>query len=288
VPVLPDNQVKTQKADAERAWKALEDVVVPRLGLSLVDRAVYSHLLRHSHLEGWDRVQFTMGWLAQGTGIAPSTARHALRRLLELGAVRLVRRSNKCRTVEVRLPEEIQAALDSGDGRWRMTRTRVRAWGGLEEIDFLKNQKVRQAIHEREQGLCFYCLRRVDDGTRTLDHVVPQVEGGGNSYRNLVSCCADCNSCKAEGAADNFLRRLYREGRLTAAELSERLRALEELSLGKLRPALVTAIRPRASGNTDKSVFTGGSDRTEKQIPRACPRSAGQSGPRNDNVTAGG
>jgi len=40
-------------------------------------------------------------------------------------------------------------------------------------------------------------------------------------------------------AADDFLRRLYREGRLNAAELAGRLRALDDLASGKLRPALV-------------------------------------------------
>ena len=39
-------------------------------------------------------------------------------------------------------------------------------------------------------------------------------------------------------AAEDFLRLLYREGRLTAAELTGRPRALKELAAGKLRPVL--------------------------------------------------
>jgi hypothetical protein len=38
--------------------------------------------------------------------------------------------------------------------------------------------------------------------------------------------------------AEDFLRGLYRDGRLTAPELTGRLRALEALAAGKLRPAL--------------------------------------------------
>jgi len=69
-------------------------------------------------------------------------------------------------------------------------------------------------------------------------HVVPRVRFGRNSYRNLVSCCLECNSRKGDRPAADFLRTLYRLGRLTAAELDGRLRALKDLGAGKLRPSL--------------------------------------------------
>jgi 5-methylcytosine-specific restriction endonuclease McrA len=53
-----------------------------------------------------------------------------------------------------------------------------------------------------------------------LDHVVPLVQLGTNSYRNLVSCCLECNSLKSAAPAADFLRRFYRDGRLTSAELT--------------------------------------------------------------------
>ena len=86
--------------------------------------------------------------------------------------------------------------------------------------------------------MCFYCLRRVKARLRCIDHVVPQVRCGPNSYRNLVSSCGDCNAQKGEEEAGNFVRKLYREERLTLEELNGRLRALKELAAGKLRPAL--------------------------------------------------
>lgn len=73
---------------------------------------------------------------------------------------------------------------------------------------------------------------------RCLDHVVPLVRRGRNGYRNLVSSCAECNSQKGERRTEDFLRWLYREGRLSAGELSGRFRALAALAAGKLRPAL--------------------------------------------------
>ena len=110
----------------------------------------------------------------------------------------------------------------------------------------MENKETREAIHAREQGFCFYCLRRLEEEAKTLDHVVPLVKGGSNSYRNLVSCWADCNSYKGEKPAGDFLRCLYRDGRLTAAELTERLRKLEAVAEGKLRPALEGTARPGA------------------------------------------
>ncbi len=49
----------------------------------------------------------------------------------------------------------------------------------------------------------------------------------------------ECNTQKGETTAADFLRRLYREGQLNAAELAARLRALDDLASGKLRPSLL-------------------------------------------------
>jgi hypothetical protein len=64
------------------------------------------------------------------------------------------------------------------------------------------------------------------------------VRFGRNSYRNLVSCCLECNTRKSDRPAPDFLRTLYRLGRLTASDLDGRLRALKDLAAGKLRPVL--------------------------------------------------
>jgi hypothetical protein len=103
-------------------------------------------------------------------------------------------------------------------------------------MDFLQTQPLRRAIHQRERDRCFYCLRRLNHRRRCLDHVVPRVHSGGNSYRNLVSCCPDCNSQKGERSAEEHLRWLFRERRLGADDLIGRLRALDDLAAGKLIP----------------------------------------------------
>src|SRR6266436_6174844 len=228
--------MKICKTNALLIWKQLEDVLVPRLGLNVVERAVYSHLLRHSRLEDRLRLRFSILWLARGARLSAGSVRLAVRRLVAKGALRLVERTRAGHVVEVRLPGEIRAVRT--DRIAARSTARLQRAANLEETDFVQTKARREAIHARERSTCFYCLRRLTARVRCLDHVVPLVRRGSNSYRNLVSSCAECNSQKGETPAEGFLRLLYRDGRLTAAELTGRLRAVEALAAGKLRPAL--------------------------------------------------
>ena len=242
--------MKNEKPNAELVWKQLEDQLAPRLGLSAIERTVYAHLVRHSRLEGKLRLRFSIRWLARNVRLSTGPVRAAVRRLVAQGALRLVQRSKTGHVVEVRVPEEIRAErlnpIDSQpaaavkeDGA---SADSIAAGAGapinLEEADFLQNTTLRKAIHARERGQCFYCLRRTSIAVQCLDHVVPQARMGSNSYRNLVSSCLECNSQKGEKPAHDFLRWLYREGHLNASELAGRIRALDDLASGKLRPDL--------------------------------------------------
>jgi HNH endonuclease len=155
-----------------------------------------------------------------------------LYRLFDCGALRLVECAKSGHVVHVRLPEEIRGVHVSKIA----APARIVPAEKLEGTDFLQTAALRRAIHEREGGRCFYCLRRTARRNRCLDHVVPRAKLGRNSYRNLVSCCADCNSKKADRAAEEHLRWLFRERRLDADELRRRLRALDDLAAGKLKP----------------------------------------------------
>jgi hypothetical protein len=235
---LCNDWIKTMKISNTKVvlvWKQLEDVLVPQLGLTVVERAVYSHLLRHSRLEGRLRLRFSIYWLARGARLSTGSVRPAVRSLVAKGVLRLVERTKAGHVVEVRLPGEIRGIRPDGIGRGGAAR--LPNASNLEEIDFLQTKALREAIHARERSVCFYCLRRLTAHMRCLDHVVPVVRRGSNSYRNLVSSCAECNSQKRETSAEDFLRSLYRDGRLTASELTGRLRAVEALAAGKLRPA---------------------------------------------------
>ena len=166
---------KRRQAAALQIWKQFEDLVVPQLKLSVVDHAVYSHLLRHSRLEGKRRLHLSMYKLGRGTRLSAAGARHAVRRLVAKGALRLVERSKAGHVIEVRLPEEMRRV------RTKLVMASSSRGTCLEKGDFWRDKALRQAIHRREDGACFYCLRRVKPRLRCIDHVVPQVRCGPNS-----------------------------------------------------------------------------------------------------------
>jgi hypothetical protein len=236
--------MNNHKINAVHLWKQFEDVLVPRLRLSATDRAVYSHLLRHTLLEGQTRLRFSIAWLARGSRVTSGPARQALRRLIAKGVFRLVERTRVGHVIEVRQPDEIRGVFPAGvnsavsQDRGLSRPRRANTSTDIEQIDFLLTKPFRQSIHIRDRGLCFYCLCRLKSRARCLDHVMPLARSGTNSYRNLVSACVECNSQKGERLAPDFLRWLYRQGRLTATELTARLRALRTLAAGKLRPTL--------------------------------------------------
>lgn len=230
--------MKNTTIDAARVWKEFEDLLAPGLSFSVYDRAVYSHLLRHSRLEGKANIQFSLGRVAHALGLSRSGARDAMRRLAAQGVLKLVLRSCQARyVVNVNLPWEVRAVRAAKNAAARSA-PGARPAIDIENADFLRLQVLRRAIHEREGGKCFYCLRRMSRHTRCFDHVVPQAKLGGNSYRNLVSACHDCNSKKKDHSAEEFLRSLYRERRLSPDDLNTRLRALDDLAAGKLKPPL--------------------------------------------------
>ena len=212
--------MKTKKPNAELVLKQIDEVLVPRLRLSLTDRVVYLHLVWHSRFQGKLQLSFSISWLARGTHISGGSARIAVRSLVTKGAMRLVERSRAGHVVEVLLPDEVRSDRNTASARSPRD-------PNLEQTDFLQTKGLRQAIHSRERGLCFYCLRQLTPRLRCLDHVVPRVRSGHNSYRNLVSSCVECNSTKGMTRAEDFLRTLYRKRRLTDAELNGRLRALD-------------------------------------------------------------
>src|SRR6266481_6097230 len=225
-----------KKLNAKLLWMQFEDVLAPRLGLNVWDRAVYSYLLRHSLVIGKLRLHFSIISVAEKLCLSKGPVRLAVRRLDELGALRLLERSKTGHLVEMRLPEQIRAVRPGKNGGSRDPGDPPAS--ALEATDFLKTWALRKTIHDRERGACFYCLRRTPANVQCLDHVVPRARFGRNSYRNLVSCCIECNTRKGDHPAPDFLRTLYRQGRLTPAELDARLRALKALAAGKLRPVV--------------------------------------------------
>ncbi len=54
----------------------------------------------------------------------------------------------------------------------------------------------RRNIYARDASRCQYCGKHFSTRELTLDHVVPRVQGGDNSWTNLVCACVRCNARK--------------------------------------------------------------------------------------------
>lgn len=87
------------------------------------------------------------------------------------------------------------------------------------------SRKLKLNVWSMTNGRCFYCgLHTNPFITFTIDHIFPVCRGGGNDIRNLVPCCARCNSSKGSKLLDEwkprrpfwFLSDDYQENHATA------------------------------------------------------------------------
>src|SRR5713226_8368994 len=140
-----------KKLNPKLLWMRFEDLLAPRVGLTVKERAVYSYLLRHSLVVGKLRLQFAVMSLARTLGLSTGPVRQAVRRLDELGTLRVLERSKTGHLVEMRLPEKIRA-IRLGKNGALLTTGPVGAAGEppastLETTDFLKTWALRKTIH---------------------------------------------------------------------------------------------------------------------------------------------
>lgn len=213
----------------ERAAKEIEDHLFPRLGLTIRQRALYYHLVRHTRVVGADSAVFALVPLATALDISESTVRDDLRDLHAKGCIRIEERSRVGHLVRVMLPSEIDGVVVGAEPPPTVDR---------EAIDFFTDRRFLDALLTRERGRCFYCLRKIRNESCQLDHVTPQVAGRDNSYRNIVAACHECNTQKQGSEGADFVRALYRKGVVSQAELGDRLEAIDKLKSGQLVPVV--------------------------------------------------
>ena len=81
-------------------------------------------------------------------------------------------------------------------------------WKGMNWI----RQEKRLAIYIRDGLCCCYCGKGVEDGVRlSLDHVMPDVNGGDNSASNLTTACLDCNTRRGNMTLEDWCRKFTRK-----------------------------------------------------------------------------
>jgi len=186
---------RTPKLDAETLWKQIEDVVVPQLRLSGY-RPCGLCPPREAQPAGRQAAAAFFDSLA-GSQYPPLRRTHAGGH----SAAGRARRFALDRTQQGRspwprfaCPRRFAACAPMPRGRGRqpacLARLASRTW------TISRLLELRRAIHGRERGRCFYCLRQIPARLACIDHVVPRARVGCNSYRNLVSSCMECTRKK--------------------------------------------------------------------------------------------
>lgn len=62
-------------------------------------------------------------------------------------------------------------------------------------------------IERGDEDVCYLCERDLNDGNRSVDHVVPKALGGGDAVANLKLCCISCNFRKGDQSLASYLGR---------------------------------------------------------------------------------
>jgi len=60
-------------------------------------------------------------------------------------------------------------------------------------VKYFKGKPSKDAIYNRDNGICQYSGKKVDRHSATVDHIVPRSKGGADSWTNLVLCSKDIN-----------------------------------------------------------------------------------------------
>ena len=221
--------------DLERFFVQFQDHLAPKL--DTYEQAIYLYIFRKSRLLGVDEV--TLGFktarsrLATGIGekgkpMSEQSCYSRLSSLEEKGCIKVIRTNHSGRLLRLSLPSEIPGIIPSAAQEHVVD---------IEAMDFFGDPANRLLILKREDSKCFYTLEKLDKDNFIVEHVVSRPTGN-NSYRNCVAASREANNKKGKTPAEDFLRRLFREGYLNESEFQGRMRALAQLKDGQLKPPL--------------------------------------------------
>lgn len=221
--------------DYHEFFVQFQDYLAPRL--DVYEQAIYLYIFRHSRLLGVDdvtigfksaRVRMACGTGEKGKPMSENTAYLKLASLQGKGCVSIIKTTHAGRLLRLRLPGEMPGLIQE---------PLLEKSIDLEDMDFFSVPENRLLILRREEFRCFYTLQKLDESNFVVEHVVSR-PGGDNSYRNLVAASREANNRKGKSSADDFIRRLFRDGYLNEEEFQGRLQKLKLLRSGGLKPPM--------------------------------------------------
>ena len=80
-----------------------------------------------------------------------------------------------------------------------------------------ERKSARYRVHKpylfgQQKGICNGCRRSFCFERMTVDHIIPQKEGGGHELANLQLLCQPCGSLKADGTHEELIENLEERG----------------------------------------------------------------------------
>lgn len=215
---LEQGSVAETRSELGRDFSALE---LPSIIREVVDdlqplltpyqAAFYWYLFRHSiALHGNPLLRVSTRGMQTGVvrsnrseAIALHHVRETLGALESIGAIRKEGEPNRDGTpYRMLIPDEIEACRKyRAERKAAEPKTEV----AEEDIDYYNVRANRVKVFERDNYKCHYCGNQLTRFTATLDHLKPVVEGGDNSFANLLTACLGCNSRKNRKPLGDFL-----------------------------------------------------------------------------------
>lgn len=185
--------------------------------LTPYDAAFYWFLFRHSIAkDGNPYIRVSTRYLRRAVvkssysqavqnSISLGKVQETLRALEGIGAIRKEGEPNREGTLyRVLIPDEIKACRHFRAER-EASEQEFPFPPVVSDVDYYNVRENRTKVYERDGYICRYCQKQLTRFTATLDHLKPVVEGGDNSFENLVTACLDCNSRKNRRAVGDFL-----------------------------------------------------------------------------------
>ena len=107
--------------------------------------------------------------------------------------------------------EYYNATISSVSEQWFLPAVLRARWYGGQRGRLGRVALNRRNLMLRDKFSCQYCGK--GGASLTLDHVIPQSKGGGNSWTNLVTACSSCNTKKGDKTLKQLKWKLRKEPR---------------------------------------------------------------------------